>query len=493
MVVSKDTTPKQIQECIALHYREEVNYLAAHRVKTALLDNTIEQHREAFRKLPHYIDRLRTLNPTGHFHLQLTDDQFGRVFVAPSASQQCLSKSRRIFGLDGTFLTGKFVLTLLLAVGIDSNGQTTILAWAIVESENVESWKYFLSHLNLAMPDVFGEPLIIISDRDKGLDAVKLPDNLLHVICCQHLKINALTGRGGPPLNKYFWNIVKAPTEEKFTYHMNQLRQMSALASAYLEKIDPAIYAEAYVPGNRYGHFTSNINESINNVLKVDRKSDVLTLLGAIWDRVMQARFSRFTESQKEINAQRFWTPRCAALMQEARSHAGGLRVKMSCETKAKIVTPEGWIFDVEVDWETRKMLCSCKRPQQNELPCGHVMAMLMDQQKTVSDFIPWAWTCYNWALQHSTPVPLIRTDDLETIAERPCHPPQTRVPRGRPRTQRLRKGQVRGRRGKIFEDEGAEMSGQMQNELAVNRRRPHCSTCGEMGHNMATCRRPHN
>lgn len=60
-------------------------------------------------------------------------------FIAPSASKYCLQASRRIIGLDGTFLTGKLVLTLLLAVGIDANGQTTILAWAIVESENLDS------------------------------------------------------------------------------------------------------------------------------------------------------------------------------------------------------------------------------------------------------------------------------------------------------------------------------------------------------------------
>jgi hypothetical protein len=43
---------------------------------------------------------------------------------------------RRIVAVDGTFLTGKFALTLLLAVGIDANGHNVILAWAVVESEN---------------------------------------------------------------------------------------------------------------------------------------------------------------------------------------------------------------------------------------------------------------------------------------------------------------------------------------------------------------------
>lgn len=53
MTVSKETTSKQIQDCIALAYHQAVSYQAAHRAKVALLDNTLEKHREAFQKLSH--------------------------------------------------------------------------------------------------------------------------------------------------------------------------------------------------------------------------------------------------------------------------------------------------------------------------------------------------------------------------------------------------------------------------------------------------------
>jgi hypothetical protein len=54
---------------------------------------------------------------------------------------------QRLVAADGTFLTGRFVLTLLLAVSIDTDGCNVILAWAIVESENRLFWKYFLQLL----------------------------------------------------------------------------------------------------------------------------------------------------------------------------------------------------------------------------------------------------------------------------------------------------------------------------------------------------------
>lgn len=137
---------------------------------------------------------------------------------------------------------------------IDANGGTTILAWSIVKSENLESWKYSFTHLQLAMPEVFLELLITISNRDKGLEAenpnLELPDTVVHLKCCQHLKESVAKRRGGSPLYKYFSKIVKASTEEKFTYHMDQLRGVSTLAAAYLEKVNPITPAKAYVSAN---------------------------------------------------------------------------------------------------------------------------------------------------------------------------------------------------------------------------------------------------
>ena len=40
-------------------------------------------------------------------------------------------------------------------------------AWAVVESENKDSWTWFLSYLKKAIPESVG--MTLISDRDKGL------------------------------------------------------------------------------------------------------------------------------------------------------------------------------------------------------------------------------------------------------------------------------------------------------------------------------------
>jgi transposase-like protein len=117
---------------------------------------------------------------------------FERVFVCPPTSRSTFRHFRRIIAVDGTFLTGRFKLTLLLAVGIDADGHNVILAWAVVESENTSSWEYFLRHLRRCIPEITSERCVFISDRDKGLVEadVLLGENCIRAYCCKHIEGN---------------------------------------------------------------------------------------------------------------------------------------------------------------------------------------------------------------------------------------------------------------------------------------------------------------
>jgi hypothetical protein len=64
----------------------------------------------------------------------------------------------------------------------------------------------------------------------------------------------------------------------------------------------------AHFDGTRFGHLTSNIVESINRVLKLDRELPITLLLAAIWDRVMDTRFKRLEMATFVHEAER-WTP----------------------------------------------------------------------------------------------------------------------------------------------------------------------------------------
>ena len=46
----------------------------------------------------------------------------------------------RVLYIDGTFLTGRYKGTILIAIGVNCNKQLVPIAFAFVENENTESW-----------------------------------------------------------------------------------------------------------------------------------------------------------------------------------------------------------------------------------------------------------------------------------------------------------------------------------------------------------------
>jgi len=46
-----------------------------------------------------------------------------------------------VFSIDGTFLLGKYMGTLLVAISCDADNALVPLAFALVEKENKDSWE----------------------------------------------------------------------------------------------------------------------------------------------------------------------------------------------------------------------------------------------------------------------------------------------------------------------------------------------------------------
>ena len=175
--VTKKTTPSQIIYAVKLHHKVPITYAAAKRAKKNLLGDDLENQAMQFRLLPAYVDAVCTTDLQAHVRLSVEDRErmrrFQGLFICPSISRGAFSHCRSFLAMDGSFIKEIFNLTILLAASIDVNNHSVLLAWAIVESENESSWRFFLSNLRAAIPEVDCPTTTIMSDRDKGLSYVQ--------------------------------------------------------------------------------------------------------------------------------------------------------------------------------------------------------------------------------------------------------------------------------------------------------------------------------
>jgi hypothetical protein len=417
--------------------------------------------------------------------------RFQRIFVCPAQNRQSFQLCRRLIALDGTFLKARFILTLLLAVGIDANGELYPLAWAVVESENSSSWEWFLERLQWSLPAFSEEPATIISDRDKGLQEAESVLGPLAKIafCCYHLKGN-FTDKFGRALAPHFWKVARAKTRAAYDAALTELRTIKPEAAFYLEAASPETWATAFFPGQRYGHDTSNVAESLNQVLRFDRELPILELLDSIWHRVMEKRADRLAAALKAIEEGRDTTPFVEGKIVEGRKWAQSNHVQPSSPTVGRVVQPNGTIYLVDLAART----CSCCLFQENGIPCGHAMSMIFLGGGDLTPYLPPILSAAQWAATYRVPLPPIDVSGLAINLRNICDPPATRIPRGRPKKECVRREDARRPRGRQeFRDHGGMLALGTVVAAVPDQVRSHCSTCGESGHNSRRCRRPHN
>ena len=155
LTIAKKTTPSEIIDAVRLHHKVSITYDAAKRAKKYLLGDDLESQAMQFRLLPAYMDVVHIADPQAHVRLSIgRTRRFQRLFICPGISCEAFRHCRPFIAMDGTFTKETFNLTILLAASVDANNHSVLLAWAVVESENESPWRFFLSNLCTAIPQM---------------------------------------------------------------------------------------------------------------------------------------------------------------------------------------------------------------------------------------------------------------------------------------------------------------------------------------------------
>ncbi|KAK1699013.1 hypothetical protein QYE76_015710 [Lolium multiflorum] len=220
-------------------------------------------------------------------------------------------KVKPVIAVDGTFLTGQYKGTLLVAIANDASNRLVPLAFALVEVENNDNWQWFFHILRTRVIPPSKE-VCVISDRHQGiLNAVELdiPGHapLHHRWCMRHFCANFYRACKSKELSDLLQDCCLAYSERRFANLYNGLlkhKDLNAGGFEFLQRhlIFNSKWARAYdEDGRRYGQMTSNMAECFNNVLKGVHALPVTAIIQYTFEK-LNVYFQNYTEeTEKEI------------------------------------------------------------------------------------------------------------------------------------------------------------------------------------------------
>jgi hypothetical protein len=166
--------PKSIIRHIQEKYKYTISYNMAWSAKQKVLKMRFGTFEAAYDNILRLLAVLCQRNPESYYDLKSLDRGEGppyilqRVFFSLGPCINAFQHCRPLLCIDGTFLTGKYRLQMLTVIGVDGNNQLLPVAFAFVESENTDSWYWFLERVKLAV--VRGrEDVCLIHDRHAGI------------------------------------------------------------------------------------------------------------------------------------------------------------------------------------------------------------------------------------------------------------------------------------------------------------------------------------
>ncbi|KAL1294377.1 hypothetical protein HN51_055140 [Arachis hypogaea] len=470
--------PKEILEEIHRVHGITLSYKQAWRGKERIMAAMRGSFEEGYRLLPQYCEQLKRTNPgsIASVYGSPTENCFQRLFIS---FQACiygfLNACRPLLGLDRTYLKSKYLGTLLLATGFDGDGALFPLAFGVIDEENDDNWMWFLSELhNLLEINTENMPrLTILSNRQKGIvDGVEANfPTAFHGFCMRHLSDSFRKEFNNTLLVNLLWEAANALTVIEFEAKVLEIEEISQDAAYWIRRIPPRLWATAYFEGQRFGHLTANIVESLNTWILEASGLPIIQMMECIRRQLM----TWFNE-RRETSMQ--WTsilvPSAERRVADALEHARTYQVLRANEAEFEVISHEGTnIVDI------RNRCCLCRGWQLYGLPCAHAVAALLSCRQNVHRFTESCFTVATYRKTYSQtihPIPdkslwkeLSEGDPNTTnVLEVVINPPKSLRPPGRPRKKRVR-AEDRGRVKRVV----------------------HCSRCNQTGHFRTTCAAP--
>nr|KAJ0194401.1 hypothetical protein LSAT_V11C800437320 [Lactuca sativa] len=403
---------------------------------------------------------------------------FKRIYTYLGPLKEGFKKGLRDFlGFDGTFLKGPFLGQILTAVGLDSNNGIYPVAYAIIETENINSWTWFLEHLGDDLDLNSSSNFTFISDRQKGILAAieKLFPSAKQRFCLRHVYDNMKLKHKGDELREAVWCCGKVYNIPKFNRAMEKLKKPNPKAHEWLSKIPAKHWARSHFSRRALtDSLTNNLCEVFNSKLDEARDKPIITCLEYIREYLTK-RIVNVHKVLDKCNGSLSTT--ATTILENNKTEASKMGVLFNGADKYQVTGL--WMEQYVVNLKERS--CTCRKWDITGIPCQHAIAAMYDKMQNGSECgDPEAWVskCYwlsTWNAMYQHTIDPINGRSMWPRSDCPTTllPPKHHKQVGRPKKKRKR-----------AVDEPTQSTKLSRKHLTVT-----CSKCHNKGHNARTCK----
>ncbi|RYR38304.1 hypothetical protein Ahy_A09g043303 [Arachis hypogaea] len=248
MLTQQLMTPKEALEHMKHDYNVHVNYKMITRALKAVREQTVGKEREQYGKLHDYMNEIHRSNLGSIGMIDVIPQPegrplFNRLYISLGACKKEFKVGLQpLIGLDGCFLKGYFGGHLLSASAQDAKNHFFVIAFVVIESENTDSWRWFVNILQDDLGQVIKHGWNFMSDQQNGLANAlyEVMSQVHHRNYVLHIRKNFIKNFKDKHTKGLVWKFAKSTTMKDFRNSMELFKKVNKEAYEYLNKFDPA-------------------------------------------------------------------------------------------------------------------------------------------------------------------------------------------------------------------------------------------------------------
>ncbi|XP_075633689.1 uncharacterized protein LOC142606185 [Castanea sativa] len=373
----------------------------------------------------------------------------------------------------------------------DANNKIYPLAFAVVESESIETWGWFLACIRRYVTD--RRHLCVISDRHPGIQAIfrdtnrdyLQPPMTEHCYCLRHLCSNVNTRWNNETLKNLVWRAASATQERKFNATFDLIENVNRDVHQYLKDVPKEKWALTFDEGYRYGTMTTNVFECFNGVLKGARSLPITAMVKYTWFKLNAYFDDRRNKSIEQLNSGKKWCKYALDIFMRNKEKVEHHRVtRLSAQQQSyQVDTPHNpgtaGHGDHTHGVNLLQRTCTCQKWKLYKIPCSHVIAVCIRYRHDVEQYID---QCYSVDALFRSYAPV-----FPVLKDRLSWPDPEETRRVLPNPQLIReKGRLVSTRIRNEMDEGGKRP--RTTPWKEGGRKVQCGLCNQEGHNRRTC-----